>query len=155
MKFTVEVEEFYLNEENSGMSLETTLRDYIIDEVVSMIWEKIESEVEKAITMKVEEKVKMEMAIKIDKRIAEVMDCETIIRDKKTILISDYIREQFEKNTGWNRPDEIIREKAKIFGDEMKKRYDFLYANAIVQQMHKLGIIKEEIYANLIENKKV
>jgi hypothetical protein len=154
MKFTVEVEEFYLNEEDSGRSLETTLRDYIINEVVSKIWEKIKDEADNAITMKVETKVRMEMESQINKRIAEIIDSETIFRDKKEILISDYLREQFERNIGWNKPDDIIRDKAKQFGDEMKKRYDFLYANEIVQQMHKIGILKEEIYTNLLENKK-
>ena len=79
---------------------------------------------------------------------------ETITRDKKEISISAYIKQQFENNSGWNNPQEQITKKAKEFGDEMKKRYDFFYANQIVQQMHTVGVIKEEIYANLIENKK-
>jgi len=154
MKYTIEVEDFYLEGGDDGQEgLEKGLREYITHEVVSQIWKQIKDKVDDVITMKVEAKVKMDMALQINKRIAEIIASETITRDKKEISISDYIKQQFENNTGWNNPGEVVRNKAKEFGDEMKKRYDFLYANMIVTQMHNIGIIKEEIYANLIENK--
>ena len=154
MKYTIEVEDFYLDEGENGKSLSESLQQYITDKVIGEIWKQIKEKVDDAITMKVKAKVEKELGLQINTRIAEIIARETITRDKKEILISDYIKDQFQANTGWNSPSEVIRQKAKEFGDEMKKRYDFLYANLIVTQMHNIGIIKEEIYANLIENKK-
>jgi hypothetical protein len=155
MKYTIEVEDFYLEGGDDGQEgLEKGLREYITHEVVRQIWKQIKEKVDDAITMKVKAKVEQEMALQINTRIREIISSETITRDKKEISISDYIKQQFENNSGWNNPNEQITKRAKEFGDEMKKRYDFFYANQIVQQMHTVGIIKEEIYANLIENKK-
>ena len=155
MKYIIEVEDFYLETGKDGQEgLETGLKEYITHELYRKIAESIREKVDKAIKDVVEIKVEKEMRLQINTRIAEIISSETITRDKKEISISSYIKQQFENNSGWNNPSEQITKKAKEFGDEMKKRYDFFYANQIVQQMHTVGIIKEEIYANLIENKK-
>ena len=148
MKFTVEVEDFYLDKEDE---LAPELSTYVTGQVVSQIWVKIEKKVDESVRVSVQAKIEQELTKKINIRIAELIESEKIIVRGQEISIPDYIKSQFEKNSGWGNPDEIIEKKAKEFGAEMKKRYDYFYANQIVQQMHTIGIIKEDIYKNLIE----
>jgi len=154
MKFTVEVEDFYLETREDGQEgLEKGLKEYIKSEVYHKISEKIKKKVDESVRILVQERIEKELSSTINRRISELVSSEKIIKNKEEILISDYIKEQFSNNHGWNNPNDAIRKIAKEFGDEMKKRYDFIYANHIVQQMHTIGVIKEEIYNNLIENK--
>ena len=147
MKFTVEVEDFYLDEEE----LSSALVQKVQGEVVSIINKNIQQKVDDAIRIAVQAKIEQELTLQINLRVSELIASGKIIKDKQEISIVDYIKQQFERNSGWNSPYEQIVNIAKKYGDEMKKRYDYLYANQIVQQMHVVGIIKEEIYKNLIE----
>jgi hypothetical protein len=151
MKFTVEIDEFYLDEEQD---LAPALVKQVTTAIVNQIWGKIKEKVDKQVTVSVAAQIDAELATKINLRVAELIASEKITRDGKEISIVDYIKQRFDSNAGWNSPNDHITKIAKQFGDEMKKRYDYFYANQIVQQMHTVGIIKEEIFANLIENKK-
>jgi len=146
VKFVVEVEDFYLDGEELSSSLIETVRN----KVVSDIKQNIEKKVDEAIRIAVQARVEQELALQINLRVSELIDSGKITKDKVEVSISDYIKQQFDRNSGWNSPYEQIAKIAKAYGDEMKKRYDYLYANQIVQQMHVVGIIKEEIYKNLI-----
>jgi hypothetical protein len=149
MKFTVEVEDFYLD----GEELSSSLVEMVKREVVSAIKKNIEQKVDDAVRIAVQAKIEQELTLQINLRVSELIASGKIIKGGDEISITDHIKQQFEKNSGWNSPYEQIKAIAKTYGDEMKKRYDFLYANQIVQQMHVIGIIKEEIYNNLIEKK--
>jgi hypothetical protein len=151
MKFMVEVDDFYLDEESE---LAPALSGHVIRTVVSQIWDKIEKKVDEAIRISVQAKIEQELTAKINIRIADIFASETIKKDGKDVSISDYIKDRFVNNSGWNSPHETITKIAKEYGNEMKKRYDYFYANQIVQQMHTIGVLKEEVFANLIENKK-
>jgi hypothetical protein len=149
MKFTVEVEDFYLD----GEELSSSLVEAVKGNVVATIKQNIEKKVDEAIRIAVQAKIEQELTLQINLRVSELIASGKIIKDKAEISIVDYIKQQFEKHSGWNSPYDQITNLAKRYGDEMKKRYDFFYANHIVQQMHTVGIIKEEVYKNLIGEK--
>jgi len=150
MKFTVEVDDFYLEEGE----LSTSLINEVSRNVISQIQESIKEKADKAITIAVKAKIEQELALQINLRVAELIASGVIIRDKKEVSIVDYIKDQFDRYNSWNSPYEQITRIAKEYGNEMKKRYDYFYANQIVQQMHTVGVLKEDVFANLIENKK-
>jgi len=152
MKFVVEVDDFYLDEESE---LAPALSNHVVRSVVDQIWERINKKVDEAIRVTVQAKIEQELTAKINIRIADCFASEKItLRDGKEVLISDYIKDRFQNNTGWSSPQESIVKIAKEYGNEMKKRYDYFYANQIVQQMHTIGVLREEVFANLIEGKK-
>jgi hypothetical protein len=148
MKFTVEVEEFYLDEDEN---LAPALVKEITRNVIDGIWGQIKDKVDKAITIAVETKIQKELTLQINLRVAELINAGTITKDKKEVLISDWIKEQFDRSSGWNTPYDQIKNIAANYGQEMKKRYDYFYANQIVTQMSKIGILKEEIFKKLID----
>ena len=149
MKFTVEVDDFWLEEEELNEALVSRVKLEVIHDINASIKEKVD----KAITIAVTAAIEQELKLKINMRVAEVIATEKIIYDRKEWAIVDWIKDQFVRNSRWNSPYEQIEKIAKQYGAEMKKRYDYFYANQIVQQIHSVGIIKEEIYKNLIEAK--
>lgn len=148
MKFTVEVEDFYLDEEEN---LAPALVKQVTDNVVNEIWQRVKDKVDKAITIAVEAKVQQELSLQINMRVAELIASGKIIKDKKEISMADWIKEQFDRNVGWSSPYDQIKNIAANYGQEMKKRYDYFYANQIVTQMAKIGVLKEEIFHKLID----
>jgi uncharacterized C2H2 Zn-finger protein len=147
MKFTVEVEEFWVEE----AELSSALIGVVTKDVTNQIKKSIEKQVDLAIKTIVQARIEQELALQINMRVSELIAAGVIVRDGEEILIADHIKNLFQKNSGWNSPVDLLSKMAKQYGDEMKKRYDYLYANQIVQQLHTIGVIKEDIYKNLIE----
>lgn len=151
MKFTVEIEDFWME----GDKLEKELRDYIASNVFSQIWSSIQKKVDEEIRNSVEAIAKTEVTAKINRRLKEIMETEKFItRDKKEILIVDYIKQLFQDSHRWNNPTEVIENLAKTFGAEMKKRYDFVFASQIVKEMNTVGLLKDDVVAKLLEGAK-
>jgi hypothetical protein len=150
MKYTVEVEDFFMDEDDD---LSKKLNDYVVHQVITQIWEKINKKVDDEIRLAVQAYIERELTAKINARIADIVMSEKIKKDGKEQMVVDYIKDRFINNSGWTSPIDQITKLAKEYGNEMKKRYDYLYANQIVQQMRNIGVIKEEIFANLIEGK--
>ena len=151
MKFTIEIEEFYLDEDEN---LAPALVKEITKNVIDGIWGQIKEKVDKAITIAVEAKVKQELALQINLRVAELINTGTITKDGKEVLMSDWIKAQFDRSSGWNTPYDQIKNIAAAYGQEMKKRYDYFYANQIVTQMSKIGVLKEEVFHKLLDVEK-
>ena len=122
MKFIIEVEDFYLDEESQ---LAPALTEHIKNTVVHKISESIKDRVEKQITMEVKARVEESMYRLIQSYVSDTVATGTIQSPKnrnEQILLSDYIKHVFENNTGWGSPEETIKKQAKIFGDQMKQR---------------------------------
>lgn len=151
MKFTIEVDEFYLDEESE---LAPALQKYVAREVVAQIWEKIKTQVEEKIAAAVQSQTEAIMSTQINLIVSQLIDTGTIRKNGKEVPVAEYIKAQFDSSSGWNSPYEHVTNLAKAYGTEMKKRYDYLYANQIVQQMHTIGVLKEEVFNKLIEHEK-
>lgn len=148
MKFTIEVSDFYLDEESE---LAPALVKHIKHEVVTQIWDKIKAQAEEKLAKAVQSQTEAILSTQINLIVSQLIDAAKIRKNGKEIPVADYIAEQFDKNNNWNSPYEHITKLAKAYGDEMKKRYDYFYANQIVQQMHVIGVLKEEIFQKLID----
>ena len=150
MKFTIEVEDFYLDGEDS---LEANLKDYIKRDVVSQIEKNIRTKVEDQIQREVHLEVEKTFVRKIRDAVTEIVGTEKIKGSNGVeITLSDYIKNKFQNNTDWRSPDDTIKALAKKFGDEMKARYDLLFASQIVQKLHENGLLKEDVAKKLLEN---
>ena len=151
MKFTVEVEEFWLEEKE----LEKGLQDYVIKDVIIQINEAMKKKIEEQITMRVKEEVEKTMYRRINAIIEETIKTEDVfVRQGETIKIVDYIKKQFLDNSGWSNPTETIKKLAKEFGQELKNRYDLMFASQIVAKMNENGLLKEGAAKYLLEDKK-
>jgi polyhydroxyalkanoate synthesis regulator phasin len=66
------------------------------------------------------------------------------------VLIKDYVIKQFEQNTGWNSPDEKIKQIAKKFGEEMKLQYNNCFAMNIVKNLSEQGLLNDDVARALL-----
>ena len=68
------------------------------------------------------------------------------------MTLKEYILYQIQNNTGWNSPNENIKKLAQKFGEEMKNRYDLLFASQLVAKMNENGLLKEDVAKKLLDN---
>ena len=148
MKFTIEVEDFYLDEDSGSIDVE--LKKHITTSVVSQIEKNIEKKIDEEIMRCVKQHVENILLKKISAKVAELIELGEITVDKQKISIADFVRSQFEKNVGWRCPYEQIVNIAKKFGEELKMRYDKAFAVHIVDTMKKNGLLKDEAIAKLL-----
>ena len=151
MKFTVEIEEFYLDEEQD---IEPTLKNFVIKSVVQSIQKSLESKIEDAITKEVRDQISKSLFRNIQSVVKKVIT-EGKIKSRRSsdslVTIEEYIRQDFEYNSGYSSPKETIEKLAKQFGDEMKRRYDLLFASQIVAKLGANGLLKDEAVKMLLE----
>ncbi len=162
MKFTIEVEDFYLDE---GMELEQGLKDYVRENVIKDIWHKIDKKVEEHISRIVKEEVTQKMTVKMNTEIKRIIDEEKIknpgfknsnyqdTKDKEYVTLAEYLKNEFINGYGYNSPLSTIKDLAKKFSDELKQRYDLMFAAQIVDKMAQQGLLKENIAKQLIDGK--
>ena len=149
MIFTIEIEDFYLDDDD----IESALKSCIIRDVVSKITSRIESKVDKQIAKRVEEVIEGKLNVVIDSKLTELIDTGMIKRRHKDISISDYIKSEFEENSGWGSPGKQIERIAENFGEELKLQYNNAFANKIVMNMKEQGLLKDEVVQILLGGK--
>ena len=152
MKFIVEVDEFWLDEESD---LEPSLRGFVIKEVTAKINKQIEKKVDETITRQVKEQIQKQLLAKTNKLIDEFIEkgkMTTGYSSDPDVSVGEYIRRVFNNKNGWGNPKDQIEKLAKQFGTELKNRYDLLFATQIVKSLDKEGLLKENIAKMILEN---
>lgn len=150
MKLTIDLEDFYVEEE----SIATALKAQIIRETVAEIKSVIKDRIAVEITAKVREMVDEMLT---DQLRAVIADC--IVNHKvkgrysgdPEMSVEEFVRKQFGEEVTKKAPThEFIEKQAKIMGEEIKKRYDMQFAAGIVQKLHESNLLKDENIAKLL-----
>lgn len=149
MKYTIDVEDFYLEDGDLAEELKST----VIRQVTDAIWKKIEKKVDEQIERTVKNAVEQQLSLKINLRVADVIATEMITYNGKQMPMVDYVKEMFLKNNTYSNPIDTIGKFAKKFGDELRARYDVAFANQIVLKMNEVGLLKEEAITKLLDKK--
>lgn len=147
MKYTIEVNDFYLED----AELESTLKEHIIREVVGQIEKSIQKRVEDHITLKVKAEIESRMYRFMNLAIEQIISTEKLKVDGKEMTLAEYIKREFTERTGYRNPSDTIATLAKKFGDEMKGRYDLLFASQLVAKMNNNGLLKDEVAKLLLD----
>ena len=152
MKFTIEIEEFWLEEDSN--SIQDELKSSITDEVTRRIREEIKDKIDSEIKDKVGDFMNARMSVIINDQLASCIENGTI-KDKRRsgseeIKITDYVKDKFLDSSGWGNPDKHIDKIAKEFGVELKLQYNNAFANKIVQNMKEQGLLKDEVVQILL-----
>jgi hypothetical protein len=69
----------------------------------------------------------------------------------KEVTVLEYIQADFNANSGYSSPKDQIQNLAKKFGDELKQRYDLLFASQIVAKLSENGLLKDSVVKMLLE----
>ena len=146
MKFTVDVEDFYL--EDGELSVE--LARGIKEDVINQMKKKVEDRIDAQIVVKVTGAINDHLDLVIKNKLSELLETGTIIKSGKVVKVTDLLNEMFVANQGWNNPRDQIASLAKKFGEELKQRYDAIFANRIVVKLNEQGMLKDEVVKLLI-----
>lgn len=149
MKFAIEVEDFWLDEDED---LSNGLKAHIKNEVVCQISKNIKEMTEKQITERLQNVIKQKMELVIDSTLTDLLATGMIIVNRKEISIGDYIKQVFRENQGWHNPREQIARIAKDFSQELKKQYNMVFANEIVVKMKEQGFLKDDLVQILLKD---
>jgi hypothetical protein len=151
MKFTIEVEDFYLDEDND---LAPALKQHIISTVVNKISTDLKSKIEDGVQKEVKAQVEQTLYRKITSLTNEVIESDKIkgrYSNDPEITLQEYVKQQFTTTAASKAPvNDKIEQLAKVFGEEMKKRYDMVFAAGIVQKMHENGLLKDDVVSKLL-----
>lgn len=148
MKITIDVSEFWLEEEELEQGLKASIKTDVINTIRKEIKEKIDLQ----ITAAIKEEIDGRMSEIIESHLAEFVRAGVIgsQNSKGPIPFDQHFKGIFESNTGWNSPTQKIADLAKKFGDELKARYDVVFANRIVVKLNENGMLKEDVARLLI-----
>jgi hypothetical protein len=151
MKLTVELDDFWVNEDSGAEDIERELKDYIISEVTAKIYRKIAAQVNTQITESVGALVEKKLSATIDSEIASCIDGGTIrTSNKGEVKIVDHVKDMFLNNRGWSAPDRAMDRICKDFAIELKNQYNNAFANKVVKSIKEQGLLKDEVVQILL-----
>ena len=151
MKFTVDISESWIETSEDGeLSLEKELKREIIYQVKSQIMASIKDQIAKEITAAVKTEMDETLKAKIEVTTLALIQSGNITVGGREIKLTEYIKSQFENNTGWSSPIDALRKLANQFGAELKARYDVAFANQIVIKINEQGMLKDEVVKLLL-----
>jgi len=144
MKFTIEVEDFYMEEGD----LESNLKQYIINSCVHQIRAELKQKIEDGVNKEVKAQVEQTLYRKIGTFVSECIASDKVkgrYSNDPEMTLQEWVKHQFTQTARDKAPiDDTIKKLATAFGDELKKRYDLLFASQLVAKMKDSGFIKEE-----------
>lgn len=155
MKFTVELDDFYLDEEED---LIPALKNEVIGQVTEKIWnrvrEKVESSVVDPLIIKIKNNIDQKINEMMMEKLTAIMETETFKPDRyrKEMTYREYIEAEIN-NANYGNLTNTVKEFANKRADEIKNRYDLVFASQIVSKLNANGMLKEDVAKLLIENK--
>lgn len=151
MKITVELDEFWMHDEQD---LSTELKEYVKNKVLKEVSDYIKNKVDTQITMQVKEEVEKHMYKQINEFIANTISTgkvKGLVSPYELVSLEEFIKQKFEKETGWNSFDSKIKEIAQKHATDMKSRYDLLFASQLVAKMSENGLLKKDAAKLLLD----
>ena len=148
MLFKIELDDFYLDDD---LDLEPELKAYIKREVVFEIWKKISAKVDEAVTAIVQAQVEQQMAVRIEAIIDQCVQNGEITRNREKVKITEHVQNAFMNNYRWDNVNDHVKKLAHGFADDLKKRYDAVFANRLVVKINEQGMLKEDVARMLLE----
>lgn len=149
MKIQIEIDDFYLDNED----IEQSLKDFLIKECVNKISKsiekKIDDQIERTVKNMLEKAMIKQIALKVDTFLIEGKVKSR--RSSELVPILKAIEEEYEYGSGWQSIKEAIGKKAQTFAEDLKKRNDFLFASQIVAKLNDNGLLKENVAKMLLE----
>lgn len=151
MKFTIEIDEFWLDGEEE---LEPALRSHIIGEVVVQVKKSIKSQVDETITKAVLEKLNKAFDDRISILVDEIIEKETVTYGWSPVPVKEALRKIFESKAQYYNPQRKMEQLGEEFAKEFYNRYDLVFATQVVSKMRQLDMLKPEVAHALLGEQK-
>ena len=141
MKFVIEVEDFYLEEEQ----LSTSLKSHIQHQVVQAIWSKIKTQVDDFmdthLKTHIDKEIKTRVNILMDQFVATGKVKERY-NNTPELTVPEWIAKSFADQR--QSIHDSIAKLTKNHVDTLQKRYDMLFATQLISKVKEAGFLKDE-----------
>jgi len=142
MRFTVEVEDFWLEEEELSVALQQAVKN----EVISSIRKDIKDQVSAFMDKILKEEIYDQMQTRVTILMSEFVESGKVkgrYSGDGEMTVNEWIAKEFK---GSNESIlKYVNESAKKQTDELKRRYDLLFASQIVSKINEQGLLKEDV----------
>ena len=147
MKFEITLKDFWLHDDENP---EKSIENYLIKKVTDEIWRQTNKVTKKKIEEEIKRRIDDEIELKIKTYIDILFDNgELKIKGRyssdQPMTMHEYIKKAMLENDHYNSPKQRIEEAAKKHADEIKKRYDLLFASQLVAKLGNAGLLKEDL----------
>jgi len=155
MKITVELDEFWMDEDSNNLSEE--LHTYVKNQVIHNVWSKIKDQVDSEIVKKINELSRERLEYKVSELIDKIVDSEQVrspsigIGKDGVCSLYDKLKHSFLNDSSYSNPTSKLQDLAKRFGQELKDRYDTLFASQIIIKVSEQGLLKDGVIESLLK----
>jgi hypothetical protein len=145
MKIEIQLEDLWLDEVSG--SLNKILKQEIIGEVVNKIRQEIRLKVDEEIKQQVGALVESQLQTLVAAFITSAMQVQKFKPrySSEEITLAEWVGMQFKNNDYTSKTEKAIKEVAAKFADEMKNRFDLLFASQFVAKMNNQGMLREDV----------
>lgn len=150
MRFTVEVEDFYIEEGELATELQHQLKSSIVREIREEIKDKVKSFTETHIRQVINEGLQARVQVLMDEIISSGKLKGEYSSDPE-ITVEEMIRQRFLKA----RPDitKTVESKVKSHVKDLQDRYDLMFATQLITKIKEQGFLKQEAVDMLLGEK--
>ncbi len=153
MKFAIDIKDFWLDQESD---LKPALKNHIVNTVVQKMYERLENKTQVAIETLIKERINELIDEEMDKFVSEVVASRKFkpyTYSDKTITIEEHITNRISGKDTTSSINEAIKTAGVKFGEQIKERYDSVFASKIIDQLEKSGLLKEGVAKILLNEK--
>ena len=152
MKIKVEVDlnDLYCEDsETIGEAVAQDIRCSIVREVKYYLQDAIQKQIRSKVNEKVDELITKKSTVYISNYLKRGKIKKDTYSEEE-ITIEEFIKDKFIKDTGWTAPKAVLEKLANGVADELKKRYDLLFASQIVSKLADKNLLVDRDIAKLL-----
>lgn len=152
MKFVVDVEEFWLDEESE---LGPALQAHIKRDVVAQIEKSVQTQVTDFMNKIMKEEIKSKLETIVSDLMRQFLVTGTVkgqYSNDPELPLADWVKKQVTVQN--SNIQDWIKKSVTTQVEELKKRYDLLFATQIVSKLNEQGMLKEDIAKLLLGDNK-
>jgi hypothetical protein len=149
---TVDLDDLYA-EEDGGFNFNEIIKENIALEVKRLTYEDFKKEAMPSFEIQVKRKIDLDRDLKIKEQIDalfEKPELKTNYYDKEKVSLTQYIENYFAGYTLNSRDfndriEALVKKQGQEITQQLKDRYDLLFASQIVTKLNEQGMLKEDI----------
>lgn len=151
MTITINMDEFWMDEDSS---FEESFKKYIIDQATYKAFESVKKNLYKEISLKVEEEVREKTEEFMHDFVKQNADkLEMKVGYNQTVPLEEGIRTILSNNAdkyAMTSITKLVEAYAKSFVDDLRKRYDLLFASQVITKLNENNMLKEGVFEALM-----
>lgn len=143
MKIVVDLEDFWLEEDEQLIpALQGHVKSIVIREIGDSIKNQVMSFMNKAMKEEVEKQLEMRVKLLMDSALETGKITGRYSSDGE-MTVQEWVSKEIKSNSS-NTLD-FVNKAAKREAEELKKRYDLVFASQIVAKINEQGLLKEDV----------